>query len=153
MAPHPLQDLLAVPGELPLAVLPGLAAADDPDDVAGVVLDALRQLEGVRSTAVVRRDRGRAVVLASVGYDCDTLAAGSVLPLDSGLPVTEALRTGRPVVQGRGPSWVALPLPGRGRTEAALLLSLHRAPPSQDGLGVLLRLADVLAPALARAER
>jgi hypothetical protein len=142
---------LSVPESLLPDALSLLVGAASRVDAAGCVLPLLAGLAGVRGTAVVVRARRAAVVLASAGYDCGTMAPGATLPLDAGLPVTEAVRRGRPVVQGNGPSWVALPF-GRGRAEpGALLLSLTTAPPEDPAdLARLTRLARALGDAVAR---
>jgi hypothetical protein len=71
------------------------------------------------------------------------------LPLDAGLPVTEAIRTGRTVVQGGGPSWVAVPFGGR---TGAVLLSLSTPPPqAPTEQARLQRIARALGDALQRA--
>ncbi len=134
-----------------LDALAALAAADRRADVAAAALPLLVEEPGVRACAVVTRDRDRAVVLASAGYECGSMTPGAVLPLDAGLPVTEAVRTGRLVERGAGPAWVAVPFGGSART-GALLLSLTAAPPSApDDLLRLHRLARALGDALARA--
>ena len=107
----------------------------------------------MRAGAVVLHAREDVEVLASTGYPCGAFAPGARLPLDSGLPVTEAARTGRAVVQGRGPSWVAVPLHDAGRCLGALLLSLTGRPPDDAALAALRRLAAALGPAVARARR
>jgi hypothetical protein len=130
-------------------VLARLAAAGTPAAVAAAGLPLLLQVTGVRAAAVVLRDRSRVVVVGSAGYDCGTMAPGAVLPLDAGLPVTEAVRTGRPVARGSGPGWIAVPFGGRA---GALLLSLVSAPPSSsDELARLDRMARGLGDALVRA--
>lgn len=149
---------LIVPASLLLAVLSGAAQADDPAELAAAALAPLCALPGVRAGAVVcaESERSHPVVLASCGYDCDAFGPGLVLPRDAGLPVTEAVRTGRSVVaggRGQGPSWVAVHLPGPGSGSSALLLSLDGPVPGQTSLAVLERLGGLLAPVLARAER
>ena len=143
-------------GTVPAVVLPAtvlveamaaVAAAGTRSAVAHAGLPVLIGQPGVRAAAVVERALDVVVVQASVGYECGTMAPGQRLPLDAGLPVTEAVRTGSTVVRGRGPSWVAVPLPPRG--SGALLLSLHGAPPVE--LGGLSSLAGVLGESLWRA--
>ena len=134
--------------ELVVEVLAALAGADSSAAVAAAPLPLLLEVPGVRAAAVVVREGAQVVVLGSAGYGCGSMAPGGVLPLDAGLPVTEAVRTGRPVAQGTGPAWVALPFP-RGRGAGALLLSLDAAPP--DDLGRLDRVTRALADALSRA--
>jgi hypothetical protein len=142
---------LVVPDVLLTDALAVLAGARSRADAASACLPVLTRRPGVRAAAVVvRRDR-RVVVVGSDGYECGTMAAGAELPLDAGLPVTEAVRTGRTVVQGAGPGWVAVPF-GRGRqVPGALLLSLTGAPPeSTSDLTRLHRLARALGDALQR---
>jgi hypothetical protein len=130
-------------------VLARLAAAGTPADVAAAGLPLLLDVPGVRATAVVARDGQRVVILGSAGYDCGTMAPGAVLPLDAGLPVTEAVRADRVVARGTGPGWLALPF---GARAGALLLSLTTAPPaSADELARLRRLTRGIGDALHRA--
>jgi len=142
---------LVVPDVLLTDVLAVLAGAGTTAEAAGAALPLLASRPGVRAAAVAVRSGRSAVVLGSAGYDCTTMAAGAELPLDAGLPVTEAVRTGRTVVQGTGPSWVALPF-GRGAQEpGALLLSLTAAPPEHTAdLARLHRMARALGDALHR---
>ena len=123
---------------LVLDVLSRLAGAGSAADVAAAVLAPLVELDGVRAACVVVRDGEDAVVVGSAGYDCDSMAPGARLPLGAGLPVTEAVRTGRTVVQGTGPSWAAVPS-GRVR-RGALLLSLTDPPPGDEPLRRLERI-------------
>ena len=132
---------------LVVTVLAALAAAGGPLAVAEAPLPALLELDGVRAAAVLVRDAGEAVVVASNGYGCGVMAPGAALPMDAGLPATEALRRRAPVVQGTGPSWVALPFDPAG----ALLLSLDAAPPADPAeLWRLQRIARSLGDALRR---
>jgi hypothetical protein len=134
-----------------LEALAALAAADSRAEVAAAALPLLIEEPGVRACAVVGRDGDRVVVLGSAGYDCGTMGPGAVLPLDAGLPVTEAVRTGRLVERGHGPAWVAVPF-GGSRRAGALLLSLTAPPPSApEDLARLHRLARALGDALRRA--
>jgi hypothetical protein len=141
-----------VPEAVLVDALAALAAAGGTPEVAAACLPLLVGLPGVRASAVLRRDGAHAVVLGSAGYDCGSMAPGAALPLDAGLPATEALRTGRPVVLGSGPSWVAVPF-GRGRQRpGSLLLSLGMPAPDGPGdLSRLQRLARALGDALHRA--
>ncbi|MBW3639054.1 MAG: serine/threonine-protein phosphatase [Actinobacteria bacterium] len=151
--PRQAGDAAFTPG-LPLLtdILAALAGADTAGSVAAAGLPLLLEQPGVRACAVLVRNASDAVVLASAGYDCGTMAAGMTLPLDAGLPVTEAISTSRLVVRGTGPSWVAVPF-GRRRT-GALLLSLTSAPPgAAEDLARLHRLARALGDALERAGR
>lgn len=133
---------------LVLDALSRLAGAATRAAAADAVLPLLLDVEGVRATAVVLREGSGAVIAASAGYGCGQMSPGEVLPLDAGLPVTEAVRTGRTVAQGSGPSWVAVPLGGRA---GALLLSMT-GPPLQSpaALGCLQRIVRGLGAALAR---
>lgn len=142
---------LAVPESVLVDALAVLAAARTRADVAADCLPLLVGRPGVRAAAIVQRDGPRVVVLGSAGYDCGSMAAGADLPLDAGLPVTEAVRTGKTVVQGTGPGWLAVPFGGSRHVRGALLLSLHCAPPEDDvGLGRLHRLSEALGEALQR---
>lgn len=143
---------LQVDAPLVVDVLARLAGADTSTAVAAAGLPPLLDLPGVRGVAVVARDRSRVVVLGSAGYECGPMSPGGVFPLDAGLPVTEAVRTGRTVVQGRGPSWVAVPFSRERSGHGALLLSLEIAPPqTQDELVALGRLARAIGDGLERA--
>ena len=133
-------------------VLERLLVAGTCEQVAAAPLPLLLDLPGVRAAAVVLREAGRVVVADSSGYDCDAFGAGVALPLDAGLPVTEAVRTGRTVVRGGGPSWVAVPFVRSRAGAGALLLSLDGAPPrEQADLVRLERLVRALGEAFDRA--
>lgn len=133
-----------------LSLLPGASGAAA---VAQAALTPLLEVQGVRAAAVVVRSGKDVVVRGSAGYDCGSMAAGATLPLDAGLPVTQAARTGRPVVQGTGPSWVALPF-GRGCDTGALLLSFVGPPPrSSAEVGRVTRIAHAVGDALHRERR
>lgn len=111
--------------------LAALAAAGTRLEVGEAALPVLLGLPGVRAAAVVARTGSDVVVQGSAGYDCGAMAPGSRMPLDAGLPVTEAVRTARTVVRGPGPSWVAAPF--RRRRAGALLVSLDAPPPEDTG--------------------
>lgn len=154
-AADPLRSVpsrVLVDDELVVEVLSLLAAASGSAAVAHAALPPLLQVEGIRATAVVVRSGSRAVVLGSAGYDCGSMAPGAPLPLGAGLPVTQAVRTGRPVVQGGGPSWVAVPF-GRGRDTGALLVSLVGTPPQAPEVARLARVARAIGDALHRERR
>ena len=138
--------------ELLVEVLALVAGADSAADVAASALPLLVDAPGVRAAAVAVRDGGRVVVLGSSGYGCGAMSPGAALPLDAGLPLTEAVRTGRPVVQGTGPAWVAVPFArGTGRG-GALLLSLDApAPETSAEMHRLHRIARAVGDALHRA--
>ena len=122
---------LVVPTSVLVGGLTAVAAAGSRLAVAEAALPLLLDLPGVRAGAVVARSGSEVVVQGSAGYDCGAMAPGQRLPLDAGLPVTEAVRTSRTVVRGSGPSWVAAPF--RRRSTGALLLSLDGAPPEDCG--------------------
>lgn len=147
--PRPRTPGSGLDDALVVDALARLAAAPSRADACEAVLPLLLELPGVRASAAVVRDGDRAVVVGSSGYGCGPMSAGAELPLDAGLPVTEAVRTGRTVVQGAGPSWVAVPFAGR---TGALLLSLTTAPPwSPVELVRLQRVARALGDVLPRA--
>jgi hypothetical protein len=143
---------LTLPSGLLVEALQALAGAATRSDVAEAVCAALVGLDGVRAVAVLQRERDHAIVVGSSGYNCETMAPGARLPLDSGLPATEAIRTARRVAQGDGPGWCAVPFGRRTTSRGALLLSLTAAPPDDAAdLAVLDRLAASLGIALDRA--
>lgn len=129
--PRPVERATAPPVVVPprvlVASLTALAGASGRLEVAEAVLLELLELPGVRAAALVQRAGSDVVVQASAGYECGAMGPGARLPLGAGLPVTEAVRTHRPVARGPGPSWFAVPFRRRGA--GALLLSLHDAPP------------------------
>lgn len=134
-------------------LLVGLAGARTQVEVLDAVLSRLAARAGVRGTAVVLRAGRNVVIQQSAGYDCLTMAAGAQLPLDAGLPVTEAVRRGRTTVQGSGPAWIAVPFGRDTHLPGALLLSLECAPPEATAdLTRLHRLAGAVGDALHRAE-
>jgi hypothetical protein len=141
----------SLPDPLLLDAIAALAGARTEPDVAACVLPLMLGRPGVRAAAVVQRAGRSAVVLGSAGYPCGSMSAGAQLPLDAGLPVTEAVRTGRVVVQGTGPSWVAAPFGGGSAVRGALLLSLTGPPPEPGDVARLERLAQSLGEALQRA--
>ena len=146
---RPVPASLALPLPVLVDALAALAGAGDRLSVAEAVLAPLSATPGVRAVAVATRDGGDAVVLASTGYPCDTMGPGARMPLDAGLPLSEAVRTGRAVLRGEGPSWAAVPF-GPGWTTGALLLSLDVGPPAGTDLASLERLGQALGDALAR---
>jgi hypothetical protein len=144
------EALARVDDGLVIAVLERVAAARGTQDVAAAPLPLLLDLPGVRGVAVLLQSGGHLVIAASAGYDCGSMAPASVLPLDAGLPVTEAVRLGRQVVMGAGPSWVAVPF--LRRRHGALLLSLDGPPVSApEELARLARVSHALGEALDRA--
>ena len=113
-----------------LAAVSELAGALTESDVAQVLVEHAAEVTAARGVAVVLPMPGRevGVVLASTGYDCDTMAPGARLPYSSGLPVTVALRTGQPQTIGDIggiPGWVVLVLGPAEAPLGALLLSLQ----------------------------
>ena len=122
---------LELPGDLVVAALTALAGADTTVDVANACLPLVMELPGVRATAVVQRVGRDVVVVGSAGYDCGMMAPGAPLPLDAGLPVTEAVRTGQPVTMGPGPGWIAAPFGWGTDVSGGFLLSLDVAPPDE----------------------
>ena len=151
---HAVPSLALLPDPVLLDGLAALAGAESVLDVVDATCRVLVGVDGVRAVAVVQRHGGAAVVLGSSGYGCDAMGPGARLPLDSGLPVVEAIRTGQLVRQGTGPGWCAVPFGRRTATPGALLLSLTVAPPQdEDDLLRLQRLAHATDLALTRAAR
>ena len=140
---------MVVPPRVLVDALTALAAADGRLAVAEAALPLLLELPGVRAAAVVERAGSDVVVQGSAGYDCAAMAPGQRLPLDAGLPITEAVRTDRAVARGSGPSWFAVPFARRGA--GGLLLSLHGAPP--EDTAPVVALARAVGQALERVRR
>src|SRR4051794_9434883 len=91
-----------------------IAAAATAEEVAAAVVAGAVDVTGGRGAAVgAATGSGQVRLLGSAGYDCDTMRAGAMLPADAGLPLTECVRTGNAVRQGRPgePMWIALPVP------------------------------------------
>ena len=148
-APVERATALVVPPRVLVDALTALAAADGRLAVAEAALPLLLELPGVRAAAVVERAGSDVVVQGSAGYDCGAMAPGQRLPLDAGLPVTEAVRTDRALARGSGPSWFAAPFARRGA--GGLLLSLHGPPP--DDPAPVVALARAVGQALERVRR
>jgi hypothetical protein len=152
-APQPVERATAPPVVVPPRVLleglTALVGAIDRLEVAEAALPLLLDLPGVRAAAVVARSGPDVVVQGSAGYECGAMGPGARLPLEAGLPVTEAVRTHRTVTTGPGPSWVAAPFRRRGA--GALLLSLTGAPP--EDLAPVVALAHAVGQALERVGR
>ena len=74
-----LPESVAVPEPALLEALTAMAAAGPRRDVAEAVCRVLAELDGVRAVAVTQRSGADAVVIGSVGYSCDTMAAGARL--------------------------------------------------------------------------
>jgi hypothetical protein len=137
-----------------LDAVAAIAAAGSRHDIASVVSATLAELDGVRASAVLQRHGDHAVVIGCSGYGCDTMAPGSALPLDSGLPAARAIKTGQAVLQGDGPGWCAFPFGHRASARGAVLLSLTGSPPSDAAeLARLQRLTAAVGAALERAEQ
>ena len=141
--PEPLGPLLAT--------LVELAGAATVDHVATAAVRGAAEVAMARAAALGVQRGDSVVVLASVGYDCDAMAAAAVLPLDAGLPITECARTGRTIVRGQAgaPMWVAVPVV-TAAVRGALLVSL--SPASQADAGSLELIADATSAALARTD-
>src|SRR5438067_13557401 len=78
-----------------------LAGAADVDAVADEAVRGAVDITAARAAAIGVQRGESAVLLASVGYDCDAMAAAAVLPLDAGLPLTECVRSGRTTIRGQ----------------------------------------------------
>lgn len=129
--------------------LEALAGAPLAGDVARAAVEGAADVTGARGAALgVRRGR-QVAILASTGYDCDSMAGGATLAMDAGLPLTEAVRSGRAVLKlgPDGGGWIAVPVSapqGRG----ALLVSLVAG--STGNVDALRSLARATAGALRR---
>src|SRR3954452_18938753 len=134
-----------------VAALIQLAGAADVDAVARHAVAGAVDVTAGRASALGIQRGSSVVLLGSVGYDCEAMAAAAVLPLDAGLPITECVRTGRTTVHGQagGPMWVAVPVSTRSM-RGALLVSL--TPSSVADAAPLEILADAASAALSRIE-
>jgi len=134
-----------------VAALIQLAGAADVDAVARHAVAGAVDVTAGRASALGVQRGSSVVLLGSVGYDCEAMAAAAVLPLDAGLPITECVRTGRTTVHGQtgGPMWVAVPVSTR-TMRGALLVSL--TPTSVADAAPLEILADAASAALSRME-
>lgn len=126
-----------------------LAGAADVDAVATEAVAGAVDVTAARAAAIGVQRGGSVVLLASVGYDCDAMAAAAVLPLDAGLPLTECVRSGRTTIRGQtgGAMWIAVPLV-TSTLRGALLVSL--TPTSSADAAPLEVLADATSAALSR---
>ncbi len=133
-----------------LQAVTAVAGAADATGVAGAAVTGAVELTGARAAALGVRSGERVRLLASRGYDCDTMTAGASLPLNAGLPLTESVRTGTTVIRGAASStaWVAVPVRAAG-VDAALLVSLP--PTATIDVAALEALGRVSADALSRA--
>lgn len=108
--------------------LADLAGAGTAEEVAAVTVEHAAALTGARASAlgVLTATRTELRLLGSTGYNCDSMAVGTRLPLDAGLPITDAARGGRPIVRtAGGGGWTAVPLAGGSPDPmGALLVSL-----------------------------
>jgi PAS domain S-box-containing protein len=150
-----------------------LAEAIGPDDVVEAVLgDGFAAVEADAAVIAVTPRRGDHLeVLGIRGYGTDLAARMERISIDAPLPLSEAIRTGRPVwiedggdVERRYPEQgarfelereaavAALPLVAHGRTFGALGLRFHRAKRlDDDDRAFLVTLAQQCAQALERA--
>jgi hypothetical protein len=128
-----------------------LAGAVDAEGTAHEAVSAAMEVTAARAAALGVQQGASVVLLDSIGYDCEAMAASAVLPLDAGLPLTECVRTGRTTVRGQtgGVMWIAVPLTTR-MMRGALLVSL--TPTSTANAAPLEILADATSAALSRLE-
>ena len=132
-----------------VAALVRLAGASDVESVATEAVTGAADITAARAAALGVQRGDAVVLLASVGYDCEAMAAAAVLPLDAGLPLTECVRTGRLTVRGQtgGAMWIAVPVVTPS-LRGALLVSL--TPSSTADAAPLEVLADAASAALSR---
>ena len=132
-----------------IAALVQLAGAADVDAVATEAVAGAVDITAARAAALGVQRGDAVVLLGSVGYDCEAMAAEAVLPLDAGLPLTECVRTGRTTIRGQtgGAMWIAVPVVTPSM-RAALLVSLTAS--SSADAALLEVLADGTSAALAR---
>src|SRR3954463_14645525 len=111
-----------------VAALIQLAGAADVDAVARHAVAGAVGVTAGRAAALGVQRGASVVLLGSVGYDCEAMAAAAVLPLDAGLPLTECVRTGRTTVRGQTGEvmWIAVPV-STPKLRGALLVSLTPA--------------------------
>ena len=152
-APH-LSSPAGSPALLPqlVDVLFALTGASTPTEVAKTAVAGAVSLTGARAGALGVRRGDQIEFLATDGYDCDSMEVGARLPLDAGLPITEAVRTGRPVVRGAAgePAWIAAPVLA-AEVDGALLVSL--TPGSTADTHAIRTIAGAAAAAFARCAR
>lgn len=133
-----------------------MSAAATPAEVAAAAVRTARAVTAARAAALAwaGADDDLAVIVASEGYDCDTMSAGVTVPLESGLPLTEAIRTRRPVIRPGpgGGGWLAFPVP-LGDRSGSLLVSLSAGEDGAASADDCAVLASLAAAALARAIR
>lgn len=145
--------VLRAGGHVDQRLAPSLAelnSAATTDEVGQIVASHAAILWSARGAAVGVVHGAALRLVGAVGYDCATMAPGAQLPMTAGLPLTEAARTGDPVVQQGGEAgWVAVPLPGTPRALGSLVLSLRPESPPVD-VGLLSELAYHASAALRR---
>jgi hypothetical protein len=152
-----LGSLVSRPATAPALAdaLAELNAAVTADEVAAVAVTHARRLSRARASALAMLTAARTelAITGSVGYDCDAMAIGTRLPVDAGLPVTDAARTGTTVVRGNANGgWIAVPLGAdRARPLGALLVSVRDANLDDVDVGLLDELAGHVRQALLRA--
>lgn len=107
-----------------------LTAAASVEAVAETTVAAARTMSSARGAALglISPNATAVELLASTGYDCDTMGPGARLALDSGLPLAESVRTRRTVVTGGSGGWAAVPVEVDDTTYGALLVSLAGEP-------------------------
>jgi Stage II sporulation protein E (SpoIIE) len=134
-----------------IGALVRLAGARDIETVAHEAAVGAIEVTSARAAAVGVQRGESVVLLASIGYDCEAMAAAAVLPLDAGLPLTECVRTGRTTIRGQtgGVMWIAVPV-RTPKLRGALLVSL--TPASGADAAPLEVLADTTSAALSRLE-
>ena len=134
-----------------VAALIRLAGAADVDAVALAAATGAADVTAARAAALGVQQGSSVVLLGSVGYDCEAMAAAATIPLDAGLPLTECVRTGRTIVRGQAGDvmWIAVPLV-TPTMRGGLLVSL--TPASTPDAAPLEILADAAAAALSRIE-
>ena len=134
-----------------VAALVRLAGASDVDAVATEAVTGAADITGARAAAMGVQRGDAVVLLASVGYDCEAMAAAAVLPLDAGLPITECVRSGRTILRGQtgGAMWIAVPVV-TPTLRGGLLVSL--TPTSSADAAPLEVLADATSAALSRVD-
>ena len=132
-----------------VASLVRLAGAGDVDAIASEAVTGAADITAARAAAIGVQRGESVVLLSSVGYDCEAMAAAAVLPLDAGLPLTECVRTGRTTIRGQtgGAMWIAVPVV-TPELRGGLLVSL--TPSSSPDAAPLEILADATAAALSR---
>lgn len=132
-----------------VAALVRLSGAADVEAIATEAVTGAADITAARAAAIGVQRGDSVVLLSSIGYDCEAMAAAAVLPLDAGLPLTECVRSGRTTIRGQsgGAMWIAVPVVTPA-IRGALLVSL--TPASSADAAPLEILADATAAALSR---